>query len=82
MNLLALMLVETENGYIDFASREIIFNSQRVSLSELGVSDIDTVLRMSYTIADTYPEPNGKFSLYFSNAAMIDCTHVFDDVVE
>lgn len=82
MNLLTLMLVETESGYIDFDSKEIVFNQKRVSLKELGIRDIDTVLHLTFTIAETYAEPNGKFSLYFSNAAMIDCTYVFDDVID
>ena len=37
---------------------------------------------MNYTISSAYDEPNAKFSVIFSNAAMIECKSVFNDTID
>ena len=84
-NLLSLMLVDSEGGYINYDTNELIFQDRVISLHELGVDEdedeISKILHFEYTIADTYQAPNGKFSLFFSNAAMVECSYVFSDLV-
>ena len=84
-NLLSLMLIETEGGYVNYDTHELVFQGKAISLHELGVGEgedeISRVLHFEYTIADTYQAPNGKFSLFFSNAAMVECSYVFSDLL-
>ena len=39
-------------------------------------------MRISYTVADTYEVPHGKFSSTYGSVALIDCHYLLDDMIE
>lgn len=43
----------------------------------LGINPDDLVVNFTYTLADSYDKSGGKFSLIFSESAIVDCHYVF-----
>ena len=82
--LLALMLIESEVGFVDFDADEIVYEGERVAFGDFGVaaSDYNTTLMLNYTISQSYEGPNGRYSLVFNNAAIINCHSVFGDLID
>ena len=84
VKLLSLMVLEVDGVYVDFDTRELCFNdgADTVPLAFLGLTDEDYIIDVELTVQQTYEEPNGRFSLVFGNAAMIDCNWVFPELLD
>ena len=48
----------------------------------LGINPEDLTVNLVYTLAATYDKPNGKFSLIFSESAIVDCHYVFSSFLQ
>ena len=48
-------------------------------MSAFGIDVSDATLDLQFVVKQVYDEPNGKFSLVFGNAALIDCSRVFSE---
>eukprot|EP00354_Favella_ehrenbergii_P007804 CAMPEP_0170452344 /NCGR_PEP_ID=MMETSP0123-20130129/1273_1 /TAXON_ID=182087 /ORGANISM="Favella ehrenbergii, Strain Fehren 1" /LENGTH=157 /DNA_ID=CAMNT_0010714317 /DNA_START=760 /DNA_END=1233 /DNA_ORIENTATION=+ len=80
--LFALMLAHHETAFIDMANQALVFNGDRIPLSVFGIEPEDLVVKLMYTLAATYEKPNGKFSLIFSESAIVDCHYIFSSFLE
>ena len=52
-----------------------------IPLEAFGI-DVDTfAVELIYNLKSTYSKPGGKFSLIFSNAALVDCHYIFPSFI-
>ena len=67
------MLSTIDNARIDFEESTLILDDEIIPLESLGVEPEDLKVNLFYKLKATYESPNGKFSLIFSNSALVDC---------
>ena len=51
-------------------------------LDVLGLTEEAAEIDLIYHVAETYSEPNGKFNLFFGNAAILECKWVFPELLD
>ena len=75
------MIMENDSMSIDFENLELTYDygNSTIPLSALGINGVDTTLELHFVVTQVYEEPNGRFSLVFGNAALIDCSRVFSE---
>ena len=75
------MIMENESMQIDIRSGDLKYDygNSTIPMSAFGIGPEDATLDLEFVVKQVYDEPNGKFSLVFGNAAMIDCTKVFSE---
>ena len=52
-----------------------------VPLSMFRIYPETLYVELQYTLKATYDKPNAKFSLFFSNSALVDCHYIFDSFI-
>lgn len=52
-----------------------------IPLEAFGIDANTFAVELFYTLTSTYERPNGKFSLIFSNAALVDCHYIFPSFI-
>lgn len=87
VKLFSLMVLEIDTVKIDYTTREVHLagdseNSGRVPLDALGLTSEAYKIDLEYRVAQTYSEPNGKFNLFFGNAAIMECNWVFPELID
>lgn len=79
LKLFALMTLEIDSMQVDFDRLELRYDygNSSVPMSAFGIGPKNATIDLEFVVKQVYDEPNGKFSLVFGNAAMIDCSRVF-----
>ena len=78
MKLFAIMLAQVDGAYVDFSKALVHYIDADLPLSLFGIEPDTLDVNLHYTLKATYEQPNGKFSLVFSNSAIVDCHYIFD----
>jgi hypothetical protein len=78
MKLFAIMIAQIDDAYVDFSNAMVHFIDADLPLSMFGIEPDTLNVNLYYTLKATYEQPNGKFSLLFSNSAIVDCNYIFD----
>lgn len=77
MKLFAIMVAQIDDAYVNFSDAVLTFADLDIPLETFGIDANTFAVELIYTLKSTYERPNGKFSLIFSNAALVDCHYIF-----
>ena len=50
-------------------------------LSLFGIDPETLYVELQYNLKATYDKPHAKFSLFFSNSALVDCHYIFESFI-
>lgn len=75
--LFSLMLAGLDGADIDFKSNKMRYGDSVIPLEMFGIDPADFIIDLTYTLTASYEKPNGKFSLIFSESAIVDCHYIF-----
>ena len=76
--LFAIMVAQIDDAYVDFSKNMLIFVESDMPLEMFGLSTDTGKVDLMYNVTAEYEKPGGKFSIVFSNSAIIDCHYLFD----
>ena len=81
MKLFAIMVAQIDDAYVDFSEAMLSYADLEIPLSTFGIEADTFAVELYYNLKSTYERPNGKFSLIFSNAALVDCHYIFPSFI-
>ena len=81
MKLFAIMVAQIDDAYVDFSEAMLSYADLEIPLSIFGIEADTFAVELYYNLKSTYERPNGKFSLVFSNAALVDCHYIFPSFI-
>lgn len=81
VKLFALMVAGLDSVNVNIESQTISYGTDSIPLEVFGIDPEDMIVYLNYTLAATYDNPDGKFSLIFSESAIIDCHYIFDQFI-
>ena len=77
--LFALMIAGLQDAQV--YGNTLIYRDEFIPLEVFGIDPDDLVVDLVYELSATYDKPNGKFSLIFSESAIIDCHYIFSSFI-
>ena len=78
MKLFAIMIGQMDDAYVDFSNAMVKVLDANLPISAFGIDEDLLDVNLFYTLKETYSQPMGKFSMIFTNSAIVDCHYVFD----
>ena len=57
------------------------YKNSKIPLEAFGIKSDDMIVNLVYTLKASYAKPNGKFSLIFSESAIVDCHYIFSSFI-